>query len=76
MNGFDDLQAKGLAAAMREMHDANLEGLASKGDLRVEIERIRLEIVEAKADMIPWIFGVAAGQAAFIIAILKMFPSH
>ncbi|NGZ27532.1 MAG: hypothetical protein G8345_11665 [Magnetococcales bacterium] len=28
-----------------------------------------------KVELIRWIVGVAAGQAAFIIAILKLFPA-
>lgn len=43
--------------------------LATKAELK-------LAISEAKAETIKWVFGVATGQAIFIIAILKMFPSH
>ncbi|HIJ85127.1 MAG TPA: hypothetical protein HPQ00_13120, partial [Magnetococcales bacterium] len=46
--------------------------LATKGD----VQRFELKIAELKAETIQWMFGVATGQAMFIIAILKMFPSH
>ncbi|MBF0173685.1 MAG: hypothetical protein HQL83_09605 [Magnetococcales bacterium] len=43
--------------------------LATKADLK-------LAISECRTDIIKWMFGVAAGQAMFIIAIIKLFPSH
>ena len=69
VTGFSDEQAKGMAAALSEVQENNLRDMATKRDLH-EVE-LRL-----KVDLIRWIVGVAAGQAAFIIAILKLFPSH
>ncbi|MBF0626512.1 MAG: hypothetical protein HQL82_17120 [Magnetococcales bacterium] len=51
------------------MSAAHHAGLATKADLK-------LEVAEAQADLIRWMFGVSAGQTMVIIAILKLFPSH
>ena len=63
--------------------DKQRQELATKGDclafaveLRLDIKKVRQEIVESKAEIIKWMFTIAAGQAALIIAILKLFPSH
>ncbi|MBF0152864.1 MAG: DUF1640 domain-containing protein [Magnetococcales bacterium] len=67
--GFDEKQAEALSDTIKEAQDAHLAELATKADLK-------LGIAEAKTDIIKWMFGVAAGQAMFIIAILKLFPPH
>lgn len=63
--GFDDAQAKGMVGALKRVQESQLKDLATKRD-----------IAELKAETIKWMFGVATGQAMFIIAILKLFPSH
>ncbi|MBF0109459.1 MAG: hypothetical protein HQL76_09805 [Magnetococcales bacterium] len=67
--GFDEKQAEALAEAQTDLLDhveaSLLKELATKRD-----------IAELKAETIKWMFGIAAGQAMFIIAILKMFPAH
>ncbi|GAB0057336.1 hypothetical protein SIID45300_01661 [Candidatus Magnetaquicoccaceae bacterium FCR-1] len=75
--GFTDSQAEEVVAALREVRDSRLEEMATKGDIKevtIEIEKVRREIAESKADTIKWMFGVAAGQAVFIVTLLKMFP--
>ncbi|HIJ85125.1 MAG: hypothetical protein HW380_1282 [Magnetococcales bacterium] len=67
--GFDELQAEAISSTFKDAVDTHLAELATKADLR-------LAISEAKAETVKWMFGVATGQAMFIIAILKMFPSH
>ncbi|HAT51226.1 MAG: DUF1640 domain-containing protein [Nitrospirae bacterium] len=68
-SGVPDDQAKGYAKAMahvlEQVEETRLKELATKRD-----------IAELKAETIKWMFGVATGQAMFIIAILKLFPSH
>lgn len=71
--GFDELQAEALSETIKEAQDAHLAELATKADLKLEVEKLRRDAAEAKADIIKWMFGVATGQAMFIIAILKMF---
>ena len=58
------------------MRDFRLEDVATKGGLKELKAELEAKISESKAEMIMWMFGVAAGQAMFIIAILKLFPSH
>ncbi|MEO5328775.1 MAG: CCDC90 family protein [Magnetococcus sp. THC-1_WYH] len=68
-SGVPDDQAKGHAKAMayvlEQVEETRLKELATKKD-----------IAGLKAETIKWMFGVATGQAMFIIAILKLFPSH
>ena len=33
-----------------------------------------VEIAETKADLIKWMFGIAAGQLGLLLAVLKLFP--
>ncbi|MBF0175455.1 MAG: DUF1640 domain-containing protein [Magnetococcales bacterium] len=71
--GFDEVQAEAMAQAqsdfVKQVQESNLKELATKADLK-------LAISELKAETIKWMFGVAAGQAMFIIAILKLSPTH
>jgi hypothetical protein len=64
-SGVPDKQAE----AQAEILQTNLSEVATKRDL-TELE-LRL-----KVELICWLIGVAAGQAAFIIAVLKLFPSR
>lgn len=57
---------------MGQREEMRLKDLATKGD----VQKLELKIAELRAEIIKWMFGVATGQAMFIIAILKMFPSH
>ena len=70
-NNFDEQATK---------HEIKVENkfdrLATKHEIKHEIKGLEVKIAESKAEMIKWMFGVAAGQAAFIIAIFKLFPSH
>ncbi|HIJ84921.1 MAG: hypothetical protein HW380_3431 [Magnetococcales bacterium] len=67
--GFSEEQAKGMASALREVQESGLKEMASKRDLQETELRLKIELIR-------WIVGVAAGQAALIIAVLRMFPSH
>ncbi|MEO5347712.1 MAG: CCDC90 family protein [Magnetococcus sp. YQC-9] len=72
--GFTESQAEEVVTALREVRDSRLEELATKRDvLEVKLE-LDAKIAEAKAEIIKWMFGVSAGQALFVITILKMFP--
>ncbi|MBF0178817.1 MAG: hypothetical protein HQM03_02195 [Magnetococcales bacterium] len=77
--GFTDSQAEEVVSALREVRDSRLEEMATKGDIKevtLEIEKVRREIAEAKAETIKWMFGVAVGQALFILTIFKMFSGR
>ncbi|MBF0611730.1 MAG: DUF1640 domain-containing protein [Magnetococcales bacterium] len=66
--GFTEEQAKGMATALRDVQEVSLNEVATKRDLQESELRLKVELIR-------WIVGVAAGQAAFIIAILKLFPA-
>lgn len=66
--GFTREQVEALA----RFHEAQLgvSNLASKAD----IADVRRELAEARADLIKWMFGIAAGQLGLLLAALKLFP--
>ncbi|WP_130472579.1 coiled-coil domain-containing protein [Candidatus Magnetaquicoccus inordinatus] len=85
--GFTEEQAEVQAKTLSSIFKANLDELATRRDLKDlematkrDIRDVKAEleakIAEAKAETIKWMFGVAAGQAVFIISILKLFPSQ
>ncbi|MEO5335024.1 MAG: CCDC90 family protein [Magnetococcus sp. YQC-5] len=74
--GFTDNQAEEVVSALREVRDARLEELATKGDVKEAKAELEAKIADAKTEIIKWMFGVAAGQAVFILTILKMFPTR
>ncbi|MBF0435341.1 MAG: DUF1640 domain-containing protein [Magnetococcales bacterium] len=63
--GFEKRQAEAQTELLEQVVSDHVKELATKRD-----------IAELKAETIQWMFGVATGQAMFIIAILKMFPSR
>ncbi|MBF0348252.1 MAG: DUF1640 domain-containing protein [Magnetococcales bacterium] len=67
--GMDSRQAE----AQSETMEVNLKDLVTREYLNA---RLDAKLAESKTEIIKWMFGVAAGQAMFIIAILKLFPSH
>ncbi|MEO5328679.1 MAG: CCDC90 family protein [Magnetococcus sp. THC-1_WYH] len=78
--GFTEEQAEVQAKTLSSIFKTNLDELATRRDLK-ELEltikaELRRDIETAKAETIKWMFGVATGQAMFIIAILKLFPSR
>lgn len=78
--GFEEKQAEALAETqtdfMEQIQESAIKSLATKADMEATKADLKLAISELKAETIKWMFGVATGQAMFIIAILKMFPSH
>jgi hypothetical protein len=66
-SGFTDAQAEAVTRAVRASQDLDLSSLAAKSDLaelRLEIERVRLEMAALGARLINWVIG--AGVAAVI----------
>lgn len=74
--GFTDDQAEEVVLALREVRDSRFDEMATKGDIKEAKMELEVKIAEAKAETIKWMFGVAAGQAVFVITILKMFPGR
>ncbi|MEO5333089.1 MAG: CCDC90 family protein [Magnetococcus sp. YQC-5] len=70
--GFDEQQAEALSDTIRDAQEAKLDELATRKD----IKELEVKIAEAKAETIKWMFGVATGQALFVLTLLKMFPAR
>ncbi|MBF0628873.1 MAG: DUF1640 domain-containing protein [Magnetococcales bacterium] len=81
--GFTEEQAEVQAKTLSSIFKTNLDELATRRDLkelelatRRDFKELEAKIAEAKAETIKWMFGVAAGQAVFILTMLKLFPSR
>ncbi|MBF0461216.1 MAG: DUF1640 domain-containing protein [Magnetococcales bacterium] len=79
-SGFDEPQAKGMASAIQEVQKANLEGLATKQDLK-ELElginiKLEKELAPMRTEMavIKWMLGVQ--MAGVMALVLKSFFPH
>ena len=67
--GFRTEQAEVIAEAQKEVFAEALDStLATKAD----IETVRREILEAKADIIKWLAGLLIAQAAVVAALVKL----
>ncbi|MBF0110470.1 MAG: DUF1640 domain-containing protein [Magnetococcales bacterium] len=67
--GMDPRHAEALAEAQSEAMEVNLKDL-------VTCEYLDAKLADCKVDIVKWMFGISAGQAMFIIAFLKLFPSN
>ncbi len=52
------------------------EQLVTKADLAAAEARLETKIEQARGDTIKWVIGVGFAQAATILAVLRLFPSH
>lgn len=75
------IETKQAEAIVQGFAEAIAEQLATKGDigeLRSDIKALDLQvqarIAEAKAETVRWVIATGFAQAAFVIAILKLFP--
>jgi hypothetical protein len=68
--GLPEKQAKAEAEALREaLSDlVELKSLATKDD----ISQVRIEISDAKADIIKWMAGLMLAQAGLVAALVKL----
>ncbi|MCK2097710.1 CCDC90 family protein [Thauera aromatica] len=68
--GLPEKQAKAEAEALREaLGDlAELKSLTTKDD----ISQVRIEISDAKADIIKWMAGLMLAQAGLVAALVKL----
>ena len=64
--GMPEAQAKVQADTLREIID---DKLATKTDLRELETRLNIRLAELKNDLLRWMFGIAAGQVALIVAL-------
>ena len=69
--GVDEAQAEAHAEAVR---DTVTEGVATKADLKTAVADLKAEIANLETRLIRFVFAIAAGQAALIVALLKLLP--
>lgn len=68
--GVDETLARSAASAVVP---ANALGdLATKSDVRNEVQEIRIEIAELKADLIKWNVGTMVALTALCVAIMRL----
>jgi hypothetical protein len=67
-SGFTPQQAADAAEALAESLTTDISELATRAD----IGDVRREIVEAKANILKWMFGAMAAQTGLIVALLKL----
>ena len=67
--GVPEAQAKAQADALREVID---ERLATKRDLKEMELHVDVRLAELKNDLLRWMFGIAAGQTALIVALFAL----
>ena len=67
--GVPEAQAKVQVEAMQDMvrsyDDTLRKELVTKGD----VQDVRRELQSVKFELLKWMFGIAVGQAAFIVAL-------
>lgn len=73
-SGFSDDQAEAVTRAVKKAREVDLSDLATKADLRTEVANLRVEIANMKSDIIKWVIGIAFGQAALIVALIRLLP--
>lgn len=88
--GFTDDQAEAVTRAVKNAREIDLSALATKADLasvKAELAILaakldnmvgsyatKADLANTQTDIIKWVFGIALGQAALIIALLKLLP--
>jgi len=80
--GVPAVQAEAEADALSEVLETNLGELATKEDLRHEINDLRKDLrheikesaANLKFELLKWLIGLAVAQAGLLIGILKFFP--
>ena len=66
------LKAVGVPEEQAEVQAQAIAGIMASDQL-VTKEYLDMRLAQLKTDLLKWIFGFIAGQAALIIAMLKLF---
>ena len=70
-------QAKAFATAIRQVQEGRQDTLATKRDIKeieLKIKELEVKLVDGKAEIIKWMFGVSAAQVTLIVALIKLLP--
>ncbi|OPX20741.1 MAG: hypothetical protein BZ151_02395 [Desulfobacca sp. 4484_104] len=73
-----DIQAKAILTVVKEAYETGLEKLATKSDLKdleIKISNLEAKIEQVKFDLLKWFIPLLLGQAALILALLKLLKS-
>lgn len=60
-----------IADAILEQSNKDLDKLATKGDLRDEITRLELKMIETKYDLLKWLVTAQLAIAGLLLALIK-----
>jgi len=63
---------------VKEAYETGLEKLATKSDLKdleIKISNLEAKIEQVKFDLLKWFIPLLLGQAALILALLKLLKS-
>ena len=66
-----DLERAGFT---REQVEALAKFLDTQMATKADIARLELKLAETKADLLKWMFGIAAGQLGVLFAFLRLLP--
>jgi len=77
--GVEERHAEAIVAEFKKLQDSSLAHLAMKEDLmklelatREGLMKLELKIAEMESDIIKWVFGISAAQAALIVTLLRL----
>lgn len=74
--GFNEAQAEAVTRVVQQAQDVDLSNLATKVDLKTDIEALRIamkaDMAEMKADILKWMFGAIGFQTLIILGAVIM----
>ena len=68
--GISSVQAKAMSTAIRDAQE--IANLATKADLRELKSDIKVDVSNAKSDIIKWLAGLLLAQAALVATLIKL----
>jgi hypothetical protein len=69
--GFSQEQAEAVTRVVCNSPTLDLSSLATKTDLAEVVAKLRVEMLETRADIIKWLYVISFAQAAFVVAMLR-----
>jgi carbamoylphosphate synthase small subunit len=77
--GFNDAQAETVSDILRENWESGRAEQATKTDLamlatKADLTEVRKELAEMEARQAKWFVALLLGQAALIVALLRLLP--
>lgn len=66
--GIEERHAEAIVAEFKKVQDSSLAHLATKEDPM----KLELKVAELKSDIIKWVLGISAAQAALIVTLPRV----